>query len=160
VRVSENPMAVPSRPTLRARPAGAAVVIAAVAALAAAPRGDVHAEDAAAYDPCAAARAAESEAANPWSTIPPMCYTRTAGAANPCWACHTGATAPNSLADWPLQKDYAFAPPARTNPWTNLFVDRSKEVAAIGDSEVLAWIRTDNYGPLRDAMSRMKDYRG
>src|SRR5258706_3612179 len=89
-----------------------------------------------------------------------MCYTRTEGASNPCWTCHTGAVAPNNLADWPLQKDFSFAPPARKNPWTNLFVDRTKEVAAISDAEILAWVRTDNFSALRAAMTGRDGYKG
>jgi hypothetical protein len=89
-----------------------------------------------------------------------MCYTRTAGTSNPCSACHTGAVAPNNLADWPLQKEFGFAPPATKNPWTNLFVDRTREVAAISDAEVLAWVRTDNASALRAALAGRDDYKG
>jgi len=115
---------------------------------------------AASYDPCAAARAAENAPGNPWATIPPMCYTKTAGVSNPCWTCHTGAVAPNNLADWPLQKDFAFAPPATKNPWTNLFVDRTKEIAAVSDAEMLAWVRQDNVSPLVAAMAGRDGYEG
>jgi len=140
-----------------------AFAVATLAALVAAwtPRGALAEPDAAAsYDPCATARAAENAPLNPWATVPPMCYTRTAGVSNPCWTCHAGAVAPNNLADWPLQKEFSFAPAARKNPWTNLFVDRTKEIAAVSDAQILAWVRDDNYAPLLAAMQGRADYSG
>jgi hypothetical protein len=44
-----------------------------------------------------------------------------------------------------LQESYAFPDYALTNHWTNLFKDRSQQVAAISDEEILAYIRKDNY---------------
>src|SRR5439155_16211625 len=96
----------------------------------------------------------------PWATIPPMCYTRTDGVSNPCWTCHTGVVTPNDLGDWKLQEESSFAASAKKNPWSNLFADRTKAAAAISDEDVLAWIRRDNYAPLRAALAGRADYPG
>ncbi len=81
--------------------------------------------------------------------IPPQCYTRSQDAHgrvhNPCFTCHVDALAPNYIGDGDLQLGYAFGPPARVNPWTNLFVDRSAEIAAISDDTMRAYVRQDNY---------------
>ncbi|WP_444454844.1 hypothetical protein ACTTAI_05725 [Rhodobacter capsulatus] len=81
--------------------------------------------------------------------IPPQCYTRTEDAAgvahNPCQTCHVAPRAPNFVNDADLQLSYAFPGPGLENPWTNLFVDRSAEVAATDPAEITAWVRTDNY---------------
>src|SRR5436190_10277525 len=148
------------RPTSSLLHRAAFAVAASAVLVAPAPSRDGALADGAAFDPCTAARAAESAPINGWATIPPMCYTRTAGASNPCWTCHSGAVAPNSLADWKLQKDFAFAPAARRNPWTNLFVDRTKEIAAVTDPQILAWIREDNYAPLAAALRASPGYDG
>lgn len=86
---------------------------------------------------------------NPEPTIPPQCYTKTAGTANPCWACHTTRNGENDKADWGLQEVYAFSPAGNRNHWHNLFADRQRDIAQISDAEVLAHIRADNYTPLR-----------
>ncbi len=114
----------------------------------------------AAYDPLAAARAAVEQVANLEAAVPPMCYTRTDGVSNPCWVCHTGGVGPNTLGDADLQADYAFSEVAQTNHWTNLFVDRGPFVAAVTEVEILAWVRQDNYAPLRDALAERADWRG
>jgi Tol biopolymer transport system component len=82
--------------------------------------------------------------------IVPQCYTVTqpqAGgtAYNPCFTCHTASIPPNYIDDMDLQLEYSFPAALLTNPWTNLFVDRSAEVAAISDAAILEYIRTDNY---------------
>ncbi len=81
--------------------------------------------------------------------IPPQCYTETIdeqGAVhNPCFSCHTQARRPNYFNDEDLQHSYSFPFYAETNRWTNLFVDRRDQVAAIGDAEILDYIRRDNY---------------
>lgn len=105
------------------------------------------------YDPAAAARAAGRTAVNPWATIPAQCWTQTTPDANPCWHCHAPALPPNELADWHLQETITFPAAVTANPWTNLFEDRSAEVAAIPDAEALAWIRGDNYAALRRALA-------
>lgn len=111
------------------------------------------------YDPLAHARR-WPEVGNPEAVVPSMCYTRTDGISNPCWMCHTDPQPPNSHLDLDLQESYTFSDYARTNRWTNLFVDRSPEIAAITDAEIDAWVRDDNYGPLRVALAALPAYRG
>lgn len=82
--------------------------------------------------------------------IPPQCYTEVADAAtgrveNPCFTCHVRARVPNYVNDPDLQESYAFPGPGTTNPWTNLFVDRSAAIAAVADAEIDTWVATDNY---------------
>lgn len=86
---------------------------------------------------------------NPTAYIPSQCYTRTVDAAgavhNPCFTCHQPSERPNYINDGDLQLSYDFPGPALTNPWRNLFRNRTEPVAAIGDAEMLAYVRTDNY---------------
>ena len=114
------------------------------------------------YDPLAAARASLGKLDNREAPIPPQCYTKTEGRANPCWVCHAPSHFPNSMHDWDLQESYAFSDAGKVNYWTNLFVDRRAAIAQISDAEILEWIRTDNYAPLRDAIAAVPadDYRG
>lgn len=86
---------------------------------------------------------------NPEPTVVAQCYTRTAGVANPCWACHTSKNGLNHKADWVLQQAYAFSPVGNRNHWDNLFTDRRAAVAKISNAEISAWIAQDNYTPLR-----------
>ncbi len=111
------------------------------------------------HDPLAVARASRT-VVNHEASVPPQCYTRTAGVANPCWTCHTVPRAPNHMDDSDLQREYAFSDFARTNRWTNLFVDRSAAIAATSDDEILKWIRSDNYEALVASMRTAKDYEG
>jgi hypothetical protein len=85
--------------------------------------------------------------------IPVQCYTKTGGVSNPCWTCHTDSTYPNLRSDADLQAEYSFSEYGTTNRWSNLFVDRSAAIEAIADDEVLAWIRQDNYSPLREILA-------
>ena len=88
---------------------------------------------------------------NPEAPIPPQCYTRIEGRYNPCYVCHQGNTdntRPNFMQDGALQQEYAFSDAGLTNHHRNLFVDRSAQVAGIGDQEILAYIGQDNYSPL------------
>ncbi len=82
--------------------------------------------------------------------IPPMCYTRTEGTHNPCYVCHQDRSAEreNVMDDADLQQAYTFSDLGSTNRWTNLFKDRSEEVAAISDAEIRAWVDADNYSAL------------
>lgn len=82
--------------------------------------------------------------------IPPMCYTRTEGRNNPCYVCHQNAIGEreNVMNDADLQAAYSFSDVGMTNHWKNLFVDRSRRVAAISDEAILDWINTDNYSEL------------
>lgn len=87
--------------------------------------------------------------ANQTAYIPPQCYTKTideAGKAhNPCMSCHIPSISPNFLDDGDLQLSYSFAEYANTNHWSNLFKDRSTEIASILDEDILAYVRQDNY---------------
>jgi hypothetical protein len=115
-----------------------------------------------AWDPLAHARAELGKLGNLEAPIPPQCYTKTEGRANPCWVCHAPARFPNAMVDWDLQGSYEFSDEGKTNYWTNLFADRREAVAAISDDEILAWIRSDNYGPLREYLRALPEgeYRG
>jgi hypothetical protein len=81
--------------------------------------------------------------------IPSQCYTKTeavdGNAHTPCYACHTESERPNYLNDDDLQLEYALPLPAEENPWTNLFKDRSAEIAEITDQEMIEYISTSNY---------------
>jgi hypothetical protein len=114
------------------------------------------------YNPLAVARASLGKLDNLEAPIPPQCYTKTEGRANPCWVCHAPARWPNAMVDWDLQAAYSFSDEGKTNYWTNLFVDRRAAVAQISDAEILGWIRTDNYAPLRETLASWPsdDYRG
>jgi hypothetical protein len=112
------------------------------------------------HDPLAHARARRGVVDNPEAGIPPPCYTATGAASNPCWTCHTDAQAPNGMADAHLQGAYAFSEFAEQNRWTNLFVDRRPAIAATSDAEILAYVRVDNYAPLRAALADRADYPG
>ncbi len=111
----------------------------------------------AAADPLAAA-AAERRIANVEAGIPPQCYTKTGGASNPCWVCHTTANGRNRSNDWALQQRYDFSDLGRANHWTNLFKDRRAEIATIDDQWMLAHIRQDNYSELRKTLAALTDY--
>lgn len=88
-------------------------------------------------------------ALNQTAFIPPQCYTNTiddAGTAhNPCYTCHVESRAPNYINDPDVQLEYAFVPRARKNPWANLFVDWSSEIATVSDAAILSYVRTSNY---------------
>lgn len=78
-----------------------------------------------------------------------QCYTATKDAEgavhNPCFSCHTSSKEPNYVNDWDLQERYAVSEYTSTNRWSNLFKDRSAAVAAISDTEILDYVRGDNY---------------
>ena len=83
--------------------------------------------------------------------MPPQCYTAIEGKHNPCYVCHQyndDATRPNFMQDGALQEEYAFSDAGMTNHHRNLFIDRSAQVAAISDQEILDYINTDNYSDL------------
>jgi hypothetical protein len=116
--------------------------------------------DEGAGDPLAAARASIGKTRNLEANVPPMCYTRTDGTSNPCWTCHTAGSMLNARVDYDLQREYAFSEVALENHWRNLFRDTTVARRAISDEEVIAWVRGDNYRPLREALARRADYRG
>ncbi len=86
---------------------------------------------------------------NPSAYIPSQCYTKTEDAEgkahNPCFSCHISSQEPNYVDDADLQTAYSFRTPALQNPWSNLFKDRSAEIAAIDDASILGYVRQDNY---------------
>jgi len=90
-------------------------------------------------------RSLMNEAAN----IPSQCYTKTEDenkkVHNSCFNCHISSLEPNYLDDWDLQETYAFPEYAQKNHWTNLFKDRTREVAKISDETILKYIRESNY---------------
>lgn len=113
------------------------------------------------YDPLATARATVNvRLANREGNIPPMCYAITNGVSNPCWMCHTDSVMPNEQNDWGLQEEYTFSRFALTNRWTNMFKDRTAEIAATTDEAALSYVRQDNYGALRRALDHFADYKG
>ena len=81
--------------------------------------------------------------------IPPQCYTKKEDESgivfNPCYSCHTESLEPNYINDSDLQTSYEFAEYALTNRWKNLFKDRSGDISNISESEILSYIREDNY---------------
>lgn len=115
---------------------------------------------AATYDPLATAVASIGRVQNFEAAVPPMCYTATGGQSNPCWVCHAQPAGWNHLGDWELQKEYSFSDVALRNHWRNLFVDRRAFIASVSDDEILAWVRQDNYSPLRQALAGRDEYPG
>ncbi|RRQ19891.1 hypothetical protein D5687_11045 [Guyparkeria sp. SCN-R1] len=92
------------------------------------------------------------------AVIPPQCYTRTEERFNPCFTCHQSyedEKRPNYMRDAKLQAEYDFSDFAMTNRWSNLFRDRSDEVAAISDEEILEYITEDNYSALAGRLESM-----
>ena len=118
------------------------------------------ADNVAPYDPLAIARESIGKTENFEAVVPSQCYTKTDGVANPCWTCHTQPQGENYQRDWHLQEVYSFSDFALTNRWKNLFVDRSATIATISDAETLSYIRTDNYTPLRLALTGRPGFPG
>ncbi len=84
--------------------------------------------------------------------ISSQCYTKTEDIKNknllhnPCYSCHTKNKEPNfSIKDDDLQMAYDFPTSALTNPWKNLFKDRTKQVEKISDEAILKYINSNNY---------------
>jgi len=98
-------------------------------------------------DESAAMRTAQM--VNPSAYIPSQCYTKTEDAQgkvhNPCFSCHISSQEPNYVNDADVQSAYSFPTPALQNPWSNLFKDRSAQLAAIDDASILSYVRQDNY---------------
>lgn len=112
------------------------------------------------FDPLAQAFASKRRIANREAVIPPQCYTKTDGVSNPCWVCHTSKNGRNAMNDVALQEKYDFSEQGKTNHWTNLFVDRRETMQQISDAQALAYVREDNYTPLRAALVARSDLHG
>ncbi len=114
------------------------------------------------YDPIITAARSIGLVKNREAVIPSQCYTKTEGISNPCWTCHVSPKAGsiNAMNDWELQKEYAFSDVGLTNHWENLFANRTEVANSISDEEMLAYIHTDNYTPLRKALKEQTDYPG
>jgi hypothetical protein len=105
------------------------------------------------------------------SYIPSMCYTKTIDettntVSNPCYSCHTKGDIPNYYNDTNLQIEYNFPAEVMTNPFANLFKDRSPQVASMTDRSTLEYVRESNYMslegdilPALDLPSEWKGYR-
>lgn len=91
----------------------------------------------------------DSTVVHPGAYVTSQCYTKTedtaGGTHNPCFTCHINSEEPNYVDDWDLQESYAFGEITQTNPFTNLFKDRTSLVEAISDDEILEYVRSDNY---------------
>ncbi|MCW9025945.1 MAG: hypothetical protein OQJ77_01400 [Thiovulaceae bacterium] len=78
-----------------------------------------------------------------------QCYTKTEDninkTHNPCFSCHINSKEPNYINDANLQETYAFSEYTKTNKFTNLFKDRTDLVESISDSEILSYVRQNNY---------------
>ena len=98
---------------------------------------------------------------NPEAIIPPQCYTQTAGTHNPCYVCHQNKQPQreNTMQDGELQLAYSFSDVGMTNHWKNLFEDRSAQVDAISDAEILAWVNSENYSGLAEKLQQA-DFQG
>jgi hypothetical protein len=83
---------------------------------------------------------------NDTAYIPSQCYTKTDDIHNPCFSCHKNSKEPNYLGrDSEIQEEYAFPGKALKNHWTNLFKDRTLDVAKMSDEEIMKYIRESNY---------------
>lgn len=113
------------------------------------------------HDPLALARASiGTTPSHDLPTAPPSCYATSDGVANTCASCHTRSAYPNLADDWELQQNYSFPEDHQANPWKNLFRDRHGAVGWLDDAAILAYIRVDNYAPLRAEIAGATGFRG
>jgi hypothetical protein len=98
---------------------------------------------------------------NPEAVVPPQCYTRTEGRANPCYVCHQDPIEgrENVMADADLQAAYSFSDEGKINHWSNLFKDRRKEIEGISDDQINRYVAEDNYSELAGRL-RAASYQG
>jgi hypothetical protein len=89
---------------------------------------------------------------NSEALVPAMCYTKHDGTYNPCYVCHQDWVRDddraNMMNDGFLQNKYGFSEYAFINHWSNLFLDRSAEVARISDEAIDRYVNEENYSPL------------
>ncbi|MEA3371112.1 MAG: hypothetical protein U9Q40_07215, partial [Campylobacterota bacterium] len=79
-----------------------------------------------------------------------QCYTKTEEddssiVHNPCFSCHINSTEPNYIDDAELQVLNDFSDYTKVNRFTNLFKDRTALVEQISDTEILSYVRENNY---------------
>ncbi len=108
-------------------------------------------------DPLAYAKRHGQSLLNPEPTVPLACYTDTEAQYNPCWACHTISHSNNFHSDVGLQSQYNFSDAAKTNFWSNAFLDVTKQINSIRDADILKYIRQDNYKNLYAALQKNND---
>ncbi|WP_221797839.1 hypothetical protein [Oceanobacter mangrovi] len=86
---------------------------------------------------------------SPTPYLLPQCYTQPKDEAgvihNPCYACHTESKQPNYFSDVDVQVAYNMPEPGVTHSWSNVYKDRTAEIAKISDQEILQYVRQDNY---------------
>ncbi len=85
------------------------------------------------------------------AVVTPMCYTKHDEQYNPCYVCHQDKIPDghaNKMDDGYLQNEYRFSDFGRNNHWSNLFKDRSGDVAKISDATIDAYVNTQNYTDL------------
>ena len=103
------------------------------------------------------------------SYITSMCYTKTSDETtntvfNPCYSCHTKGEIPNYYNDTNLQLEYNFPAEVMKNPFTNLFKERSTQVASMTDNATLQYVRESNYlnheGDILPALDLPREWKG
>lgn len=90
------------------------------------------------------------------AVVTPMCYTKHNEQYNPCYVCHQDNIPDgraNKMDDGFLQKEYFFSDFGMTNHWTNLFIDRSSDVANISDEVIDRYVNTQNYTNLKELLA-------
>lgn len=86
------------------------------------------------------------------ASVPAMCYTKHDEQYNPCYVCHQDKVSDgraNVMDDGFLQNEYLFSDFAMTNHWTNLFKDRTAQIAQISDQEIETYVNMENYSGLK-----------
>ena len=86
------------------------------------------------------------------AVVTSMCYTKHDEQYNPCYVCHQDKIPDgraNKMDDGFLQNEYIFSDFGMTNHWTNLFKDRSTDVANISDETIDTYVNTQNFTDLK-----------
>jgi len=86
------------------------------------------------------------------AVVTSMCYTKHNEQYNPCYVCHQDNIPDgraNKMDDGFLQNEYIFSDFGMTNHWTNLFKDRSTDVANISDETIDTYVNTQNFTDLK-----------
>lgn len=96
------------------------------------------------------------------AVVPAMCYTEHDEQYNPCYVCHQDTiknSRANVMNDGFLQNEYLFSDFGMTNHWTNLFKDRTADIAKISDEEIDTYVNTENYTDLKQLLEE-NDFSG